>query len=170
MTQIKRIDPDKMWLRRRVLVPLFNNPAGYWYLTRVAPRIDATLTPATHAWLSSAPGTPLLLLTHTGARSGIRRTSPLLYWSRGDDVILMASNFGRDRHPSWLFNVRANPEVTLEFRGKQGRYRARVASGAEHDLLWEKAKDFVANYRSYEQRAAGSRDIEVVVCEPIEGP
>ena len=167
MTQLKHIDPDKMWLRRKVLVPLFNNPAGYWYLTKVAPRIDATLTPATHAWFSLAPGTPLLFMTHTGVKSGIRWTIPLLYWSCGDDVILMASNFGRDKHSGWLYNVRANPEVTLEFRGKRGQYSARVAEGAEHDLLWEKAKEFVANYRSYEQRAAESRNIEVVVCEPI---
>jgi deazaflavin-dependent oxidoreductase (nitroreductase family) len=167
LATIKHIDPDSMVLRRKLLVPLSNNRLGYWYLTRVAPRIDATLTPATKAWLSSVPGTPLLLMTTTGAKSGKQRTSPLIYWSRGDDVILMASNYGRDSHPAWLFNVKAHPDVTLLFRGKQGHYRARVAEGAEHDELWQKSKDYIANYRSYERRSAGKRDIQVVVCTPV---
>ena len=166
MTQIKHMDPDRMTFRRKVLVPLFNNRVGYWYLTTVAPRIDATVTPATQAWLSSLPGTPLLLITTTGAKSGKQRTHPLMYWSRGQDVILMASNFGRETHPAWFFNVKAHPEVTLQFRGKRGKYRARVAAGAERDELWERAKDFIANYRTYEHRAAGKRHIQVVVCSP----
>ncbi len=167
MAQIKRVDPQSMAWRRKVLVPLSNNRLGYWYLTKVAPKIDATLTPATKAWLSSVPGTPLLLITTTGAKSGKARTNPLTYWSRGDDVILMASNYGRDSHPAWLFNVKAHPDVTLLFRGKQGHYRARVAEGAERDELWETSKSFIANYGSYEQRVAGKRDIQVVVCTPV---
>ena len=167
MSQIKQMDPKGMTFRSKVLVPLLNNRAGYWYLTTVAPKIDAWLTPVTRAWLSSVPGTPLLLITTKGARSGKQRTNPLVYWSRGHDVILMASNFGRDSHPSWLFNIKANPDVTLLFRGKRGSYRARIAEGAEYDELWERAKDFVANYRSYEQRLAGKRDIHVVVCSPV---
>jgi deazaflavin-dependent oxidoreductase (nitroreductase family) len=168
MAQIKHIDPDSLRLRRKVLVPLSNNRVGYWYLTKVAPRIDATLTPATKAWLSSVPGMPLLLITSTGAKSGKPRTNPLVYWSRGDDVIVMASHYGRDSHPAWLFNVKAHPDVTLLFRGKRGDYRARVAEGAERDELWETSKDFIGNYRSYEQRAAGKRQIQVVVCSPVD--
>jgi deazaflavin-dependent oxidoreductase (nitroreductase family) len=165
VTRIKRVDPTSMRFRRKLLVPLSNNRVGYWYLTRVAPKVDATLTPATRAWLSSVPGTPLLLITTIGAKSGKERTNPLIYWSRGDDVILVASNYGRDSHPAWLFNVKANPDVTLLFRGKRGHYRARVAESAERDGLWETCKDFIANYRSYEERAA--RTIEVVVCSPV---
>src|SRR3954452_13209523 len=131
MPHIKHIGPESMGLRRKVLVPLSNNRLGYWYLTRVAPRIDATLTPATRGWLSSVPGTPLLLLTTTGARSGKVRTHPLIYWSRGEDVILMASNYGRDSDPAWLFNIEAHPDVTLLCRAKRGHYRARVAEGNE---------------------------------------
>ena len=167
MTRIKYVDPDSMSLRRKVLVPLSNNRVGYWYLTRVAPKIDATLTPATRAWLSSVPGTPLLLITTIGAKSGLERTNPLIYWSRGDDVILMASNYGRDSHPAWLFNIKANPEVSLLFRGKSGRYRTRIAEGPERDALWEVSKDFIANYGSYERRVADKRTIEVVVCSPL---
>jgi deazaflavin-dependent oxidoreductase (nitroreductase family) len=167
MTRIKQVDPTSMRLRRKALVPLSNNRVGYWYLSRIAPRIDATLTPATRAWLSSVPGTPLLLLTTTGARSGKSRTNALVYWSRGEDVILMASNYGRDAHPAWLHNVRAHPQVVLLFRGKRGRYLARVAEGQERQELWETSKAFIGNYRSYEDRVGDKRQIEVVVCTPL---
>ena len=168
MTRISHVDPARMKFRRRVLVPLSNNRLGYWYLTVLAPRIDATVTPATRAWLSSVPGTPLLLATTTGAKTGLPRRHALIYWSRGQDVILMASNYGRDRDPAWLGNLKAHPELTLLYRGREGRYRARIADGAERDELWATAKHFIGNYRSYEQRVVGKRDIQVVVCSPLD--
>ena len=67
----------------------------------------------------------------------------------------------------WLYNVIANPDVTLEFRGRTGHYRARVAEGAERDGLWSSAKRFIANYADYEQRA-GDREIQIVVCEYVD--
>jgi deazaflavin-dependent oxidoreductase (nitroreductase family) len=164
MTKLPHIDPNGARLRRRFLVPLFDTPAGLWYLTTLAPKIDATVTTRTKGWLSSVPGGSLLLMTHIGAKSGLPRTTPLLYFSRGDDVVVMASNYGRASHPAWLANVRANPGVTLTFRGRTGRYRARVAQGAERAQLWAAAKAYVRNYASYEE-AALSREIQIVVCE-----
>ncbi|MEI2715945.1 MAG: nitroreductase family deazaflavin-dependent oxidoreductase [Candidatus Nanopelagicales bacterium] len=167
MSKLPRVDPRGLRLRRKYLVPLLNNPAGYWYLTTIAPRIDRTITPMTRAWISSLPATPLLLMTHTGAKSGIERKSPLMYYTRGEDVILMASNYGRTSHPAWFHNVQVNPDVTLQFHGRTGRYRARVATPEERDELWRTAKDFIANYANYEDRA-GDREIQIVVCEFVE--
>jgi deazaflavin-dependent oxidoreductase (nitroreductase family) len=164
MTKLPHIDPDGARLRRRFLVPLFGTSPGQWYLTTLAPKIDATVTPRTKGWLSSLPGGSLLLMTHTGAKSGLLRTTPLLYFSRGDDVIVVASNYGRASHPAWLANVRANPDVTLTFRGRTGRYRARVAEGTERTQLWAAAKAYVRNYASYEE-SAPHREIQIVVCE-----
>jgi len=164
MPKLPHIDPHGARLRRRFLVPLFDTPAGLWYLTTVAPKIDATVTARTRGWVSSVPGGSLLLMTHTGAKSGLSRTTPLLYFSRGDDVVVMASNYGRPSHPAWLANVRANPDVTLTFRGRTGRYRARVAAGAERAQLWATAKEYVRTYASYEE-ATPDREIQIVVCE-----
>ncbi len=164
MAKLPFVDPDGSRLRRRFLVPLFDSRAGLWYLTSVAPRIDATVTIRTRGWLSSVPGGSLLLMTHTGAKSGLPRTTPLLFFSRGDDVVVMASNYGRASHPSWLTNVKAHPDVTLTFRGRTGRYRARVATGAERAELWAKAKAYVRTYATYE-KAAPNREIQIVVCE-----
>lgn len=163
MAKLPYIDPNGAKLRRKFLVPLFNNKYGYWYLTKVAPKVDATLTPLTRGWVSSAPGTSLLLMTHTGAKSGQQRRTPLMYFSDGDDVILMASNYGRRTHPAWLYNVRANPDVTLQFRGRAGHYRARLAQGAERDRLWQAAKTYIRNYADYEIMA-GDRQIQIVAC------
>lgn len=167
MVTLPQVNPYGFKFRRRVLIPLFDSRFGYWYLTTIAPKIDRTVTPATHAWLSSLPGTPLLLMTHRGAKSGKQRVTPLMYFSRGQDALLMASNYGRPKDPAWLANIRANPEVTLDYRGRKGRYRARVPTGAEHDELWQVATDYIANYCSYEKRA-GDRQIRVVVCTPME--
>lgn len=167
MAKLPRMDPNGTRLRRKLLVPISNSRPGYWYLTKIATRIDRTLTPATKAWVSSVPGFPLLLLRHTGAKSGIERTTPLLYFSRSDDVVLMASNYGREKDPAWLHNVRANPEVSLEFRGRRGRYRVVVPEGVERDELWETAKSYIENYARYEERAE-NRQIHVVVCEYLD--
>jgi deazaflavin-dependent oxidoreductase (nitroreductase family) len=66
--------------------------------------------------------TPLVLLTHKRAKSGGERTTPLIYFTDGDRVILIASNYGGTRHPSWYHNVKANPTVTLAAGGFEGRF------------------------------------------------
>jgi deazaflavin-dependent oxidoreductase (nitroreductase family) len=79
----------------------------------------------------------------------------------------MASNYGRTRNPAWLANVKANPEVELQARGRGGHYRARVAQGAERERLFELAKRLTRVYANYELRATG-RTIQIVVCEPLD--
>ena len=54
--KLPQVDPDGFKFRRYVLIPIFNNRFGYWYPTTIAPRIDRTVTPTTHAWVASAPG------------------------------------------------------------------------------------------------------------------
>jgi deazaflavin-dependent oxidoreductase (nitroreductase family) len=153
-------------IRKALMEPFALSDAGRWYLVNVAPRIDATLGRGTRGLLSSLPGIPLLLLTHTGARSGRAHVTPLVYFTQGEDAILTASNYGRARHPAWLANVRANPDVTLTARGRGGRYRARVAEGAERDRLFALSKRLTRAYASYEQRA--ERTIQIVVCSPLD--
>ena len=107
------------------------------------------------------------MLTATGARSGRPRTTPLLYFSDGDDVVLIASNYGGRRHPAWYRNVKANPDVTLSARGQTARYRAREAEGAERDRLWKLAQRFARTYGRYEQMA-GERRIPLMVLSPLD--
>ncbi|HEU4703818.1 MAG TPA: nitroreductase family deazaflavin-dependent oxidoreductase [Conexibacter sp.] len=156
-------------LRKALLEPLALSAAGRWWVINVAPRIDGSIGRLSGGRLMSVPGVPLLLLTHRGAKSGRTYTTPLVYFNDGPDgdVVLIASNYGRERHPAWLANVRANPEVTLQARGRSGRYRARVLDdGPDRDRLFANAKRLTRAYENYEQRA--ERTIRVVVCSPLD--
>lgn len=166
--RVPPVDPTRpRRLRRAVMEPFARSRAGRWMTINVAPRIDGTLGRATGGRVASLPGIPLVLLTHVGAKSGRTYVTPLLYFTDGDDVVLIASNYGRERHPAWLANVRANPEVRLQARGRGGHYRARIAEGAERERLFALATRLTGLYASYEQRAA-HRTIQVVVCSPLE--
>ena len=104
---------------------------GTWFYSQVAARIDGPLVRLSGGRISSVAGLfPVVLLTARGARSGIERTVPLVYFTDGDDVILMASSFGRPKYPAWYHNVKANPDVRLEAMGDRRRlHRQRDRGG-----------------------------------------
>lgn len=110
------------------------------------------------------PGTPqMLLLDHVGARSGQRRSSPLVYFSDGDDVVLVASKGGYPRNPAWFHNLRANPETTVRIGREQRAVRARVATEAERERLWPQAVATYGPYADYQART--ERQIPLVILE-----
>jgi F420H(2)-dependent quinone reductase len=139
-----------------------------WFLVHVGGRIDPTLMRLSGGRLKTTLTAPTVLLTHAGARSGKRRTTPLGYFSDGDDVVLIASRGGHEHNPAWYHNVIANPEVELWSGGVGGRYRAHEAEGPERERLWSAATSFYPGFASYQERAGGRR-IPVVVCRPVEG-
>lgn len=139
-----------------------------WFLVNIGGRIDPALMRISGGRLKSTLSAPTVLLTHTGAKSGKVRKTPLAYFTRGDDVVLIASKGGADHNPAWYHNLRANPEVELWNGGGGGRYRARQAEGDERRRLWELATTFNAGFGDYQQRAI-ERTIPVIVCSPIDG-
>ena len=85
----------------------------------------------------AGPGSrPLLLLTTTGAKSGKRYTTPLMYIPDGDRLIIIASNAGAKKHPDWYHNLVAHPEVTVEFGIETYNTIARVIQDTERQQLW----------------------------------
>jgi len=81
--------------------------------------------------------TPLLLLHHVGARSGIERVTPLAYVRRGDDhVAVVASNGGSARHPSWYYNLIADPRIEVELGTDRFLALAEALSGPARAALW----------------------------------
>jgi F420H(2)-dependent quinone reductase len=111
------------------------------------------------------PGLPtILLLDHVGAKSGTKRTSPLLYVENGDDVAIVASKGGFPKHPAWYHNLMANPDTTVQIGAEKRRVHARVATPEERDHLWAKAVKAYPGYEGYQARTA--RQIPVVVLEP----
>lgn len=111
------------------------------------------------------PGMPtMLLLDHVGARSGTRRTAPLLYFRDGDDLVIVASKGGYPKHPAWFHNLRANPDTTVQVGSERRPVRARVATDEERERLWPKAVASYAGYRGYQERSRG-RTIPLVILE-----
>src|SRR3982074_2254413 len=82
---------------------------------------------------------PMLLLDHVGAKSGVKRTTPLAYVDDGDDLVIVASKGGHPKPPAWYHNLRANPDTTIQVGSKRRAVRARVPTDAEYPRLWDKA-------------------------------
>jgi deazaflavin-dependent oxidoreductase (nitroreductase family) len=83
-----------------------------------------------------APGTPpVLLLDHVGAKSGARRTSPLVYGRDGESFVLVASKGGYPKNPAWLHNLMANPDTTVQVGSRHLDVHAHVAMGEERARL-----------------------------------
>ncbi len=108
-------------------------------------------------------GRPLLLLHHTGARTGTRRVTPLMYQNLADGYAVFASKAGADTNPDWYHNVVANPGTEVEVGTETIRVRARVASGAERDRIWNKQKRDYPQFEEYESKTA--RVIPVIVLD-----
>ena len=108
-------------------------------------------------------GAPMVLLDHTGARSGTVRTTPLMALVDGDDLVIFASKAGAPDNPDWFHNLVANPDATVEFGTERFAVRARVAEGAERDDLWTRQKTAYPQFQGYEDST--SRVIPVVVLE-----
>ncbi len=106
----------------------------------------------------------ILLLDHVGAKSGTKRTSPLLYVKDGEDVVIVASKGGFPKHPAWYHNLMANPDTTVQIGSEVRKVHARVAKPEERDRLWTMAVKAYHGYENYKART--DREIPVVVLEP----
>jgi deazaflavin-dependent oxidoreductase (nitroreductase family) len=113
----------------------------------------------------TAPGLPtMLLLDHVGAKSGKRRTSPLLYFRDGDDLVVVASKGGFPKHPAWFHNLIAHPDTEVQVGTEHRRVHARVASPEERERLWQVALKKYRGYADYQARSRG-REIPLVILE-----
>jgi deazaflavin-dependent oxidoreductase (nitroreductase family) len=110
-------------------------------------------------------GAPMVLLHHTGAKSGQERVTPLMYQELGDSIAVFASKGGAPTHPAWYLNLLAHPETTVEIGRESRAVRARVATGAERDRIWGEQKRVMPGFAEYE-KTAGDREIPVIVLEP----
>jgi deazaflavin-dependent oxidoreductase (nitroreductase family) len=121
-----------------------------------------------HGWPVSfqVGAVPVVVLASTGARSGKRRETPLLYFTDGDDVILTASNYGGSRHPGWYHNLVAHPQCELRIGRRGGSFLAHEIEGAERDRLFALAGDLYLGYANYAQRVESIRTIRVLRLTP----
>jgi deazaflavin-dependent oxidoreductase (nitroreductase family) len=137
-----------------------------WPVTRNVMKGHTALYRATNGVVGHRfPGAaPMLLLDHEGAKSGKKRTSPLVYFEDGGDVVIVASKGGYPKHPAWYHNLRAHPDTMIQVGSKKRAVRARVADDEEHKRLWPKAVATYSGYAGYQART--DRKIPLVILEP----
>jgi F420H(2)-dependent quinone reductase len=107
---------------------------------------------------------PTLLLDHVGAKSGQRRTSPLVYGVDGENLVLVASKGGYAKNPAWYHNLLANPDTSVQVGRRHRRVHARVATTQERERLWALMVGVYGGYEGYKRRT--DREIPLVVLEP----
>ena len=106
-------------------------------------------------------GAPLLLLTTTGAKTGRKHTTPLVYQKDGDRIVVFGSKGGAPSHPAWYLNLVANPGVTVELPGETFEAEAVTVEGAERDRIWSAQKELMPGFAEYESKT--ERQIPVIV-------
>ena len=109
-------------------------------------------------------GTPTLLLTVTGRRTGEPRTSALIFGRDGDDYLVVASMGGAPVHPKWYLNLRSHPAAHIQVRDQHIDVTARTATPDEKSRLWQIMTGVWPNYDVYQSRT--EREIPVVVLSP----
>ena len=102
----------------------------------------------------------LLLLTTTGAKTGQRRTTPVMFQADGERLLVIASNAGAPRNPDWYRNLVVSPTVTVEVGGEQFDAIAAPTVGADRERVWAMLKENYPFFADHE--ALAGREIPVV--------
>jgi deazaflavin-dependent oxidoreductase (nitroreductase family) len=132
-----------------------------WIAARLAP-LDARVIKASGGrfGLIGRHSLPQLLLTTTGRRSGQPRTVALLYGRRGEEIVLIGSNFGQAHHPAWALNLEATPQAIVEIDGRPVAVEARqVTDPDEREGIWAQMIEIYPGYAMY--RSSAGRDVKV---------
>jgi len=110
---------------------------------------------------------PSLVLVHTGAKSGIRRETPLLCWPQPDGTYLIAgSNWGQPHHPAWTANLLAHPDVEVVASRRRFAATAELLTGAEREGAWPILEAQFPGYREYERQAG--REVRIFRLVPAQ--
>jgi len=109
-------------------------------------------------------GMDMLLLHHTGARSGTSYVNPVAYMPQGDGYAIFASKAGHHAHPGWYHNLIANPDVTIELGTQTLAVHAHEVTGAERDRIYAAMSERRPQFAAYQEKT--ERTIPVIVLTP----
>jgi deazaflavin-dependent oxidoreductase (nitroreductase family) len=112
-------------------------------------------------------GAPVLLLHTVGARSGQPRVNPMMYLADGDRYLVFASKAGADSNPDWYWNLRANPDVTIEVGDETVAVHATELTGEERDQKYGVQSERYPGFAEYQQKT--SRKIPVIALTRRDG-
>jgi deazaflavin-dependent oxidoreductase (nitroreductase family) len=138
---------------------------GSWLLRTATPLDRKLLVRSRGRFTVLGPiGAPTLLLTTTGAKSGLPRTSPLLYWRDAGHLHVVGSNFGQAHHPAWSTNLLADPHATVTIGGQDVPVVATLLTGPERERVYAAFVELASTYDAYRSRT--DRDIRVFRLTP----
>jgi deazaflavin-dependent oxidoreductase (nitroreductase family) len=138
--------------------------AGSPLFARVGPKFIPKLDRLIHKVtggrvIMSAGMVPSLMLTVRGAKSGQLRQTPLATMPVDESWYIVGSNFGRESHPVWTVNLKANPDASISFKGKSYDVMATLLSDSEKEAIWPQLTKMWPNYDVYTERS--QRDLRV---------
>jgi deazaflavin-dependent oxidoreductase (nitroreductase family) len=137
------------------------NPTAYrWLILRgrpIAEGLEALLRFATtgRVGVLDLTGLPNVQITTSGRKTGLARTATVQYVPAGEGLIVVGSNWGRQRHPSWSANLKATERVTVRERGRRFTAKVRLLTGEERQKAWATVLAQWPNYQIAQDRAGG---------------
>lgn len=171
-TRLARVADFEAGTRRTILTRFFSRVGR----TRAFAAIYKRIGPITDPWLLKRTdgristrlfGLPALMLATTGAKSGARRNSPLLYTRDGDDFLVIGTNFGQMNHPAWTYNLLADASAEVEVGGETVEVDGEAVEGGEWNRLWPKFVEMYPPYSSYLDRC-GDRIPRMFLLHPVD--
>ena len=141
---------------------------GSWLLQRTLYRLDRPV----YGWTGGriifsevVAGIPVIMLTATGAKTGLPRTMPVLGIPLNGDLVLMGTNFAQPGSPAWALNLEANPRAHVDWHGHQVDVVARAATPEEREAAWTAAIRFYSGFAKYRERIT-ERPVRIFILEP----
>ncbi|MBJ22311.1 MAG: nitroreductase family deazaflavin-dependent oxidoreductase [bacterium] len=150
------------------IVRLVTNPVTTWLIRKIAAPLDPYVYKATNGRFSTmGPGSETMVtITMTGRKTGKPRSVHLACVPDGEDILLVASAMGQQKHPGWRFNLEANADCEVQTKGESYRARARVLSDDEKGEVWDKMHEHIPMIFVYEKRT--NRNIRVFRISRVE--
>ena len=152
---------------QRIVQAVGSSRPGAWLFSKTLYQQDKALFKVSGGRLTVPAllaGLPVVMFTTTGAKTGKRRTMPLLGIPVGEDLAVIGSNYGQKNTPGWVYNLEADPSATVGYQDRSVEVVARRADEAETDRIFDLASAVYPGYTKYRGRA-DHRVIRVFVLE-----
>jgi deazaflavin-dependent oxidoreductase (nitroreductase family) len=160
---LRYVDPHKKrGFGYRAAGSFGRSPAGQWFAREVSVRLDPWLYRATNGRVTTSMGIVVNApLVTNGAKSGQPREVQLTYFHDGPDPILIASNFGGEKHPAWYYNLAAHPDrVSIELAGNLYQVAVEELHGNQRDLAWKRITQANSRFAEYQKKT--DRELPVI--------
>jgi deazaflavin-dependent oxidoreductase (nitroreductase family) len=129
-------------------------------------KVNAFLIRISKGRIGSQLGTQKVLILHTvGRKSGLPRSIPIAYFFYEGKYLIVESNWGKDQHADWYFNLQSNPQASVEVKGREIKVHASFAEGEEYARLWEYVTKKHPPYSDYQKMT--QRKIPIAVFQPV---